>query len=191
MVRRWPLMVLVGAMVAACGHPAVVSAPERSRTESPAVGAAVPGVQALTPVIVTELISNNSGRLVSTGAGFDGDDPPIIAAMAFDNPPSTWVDDRTPYGVVVAARTATTLTVAWRTETATRGKVSYGRVWGFEKNGYTGSYTDDVAKTDHMVTITGLRRFSAYKYRVSSTTALGLQFPEKERTVRTLFWSWR
>lgn len=121
------------------------------------------------------------------------DDPPLFisAYMAAAEPPSYNVDDRIPYGVVVAERSAHTATIAWRTEVPTRGIIEYGRSWGFDKNGYTHQFVDDVPKTDHMIALTDLRRWTGYTYKITAVTALGLKFPEQERKFRTKFWSWR
>lgn len=120
------------------------------------------------------------------------EDPAAIAAyMAAEDPPSYNVDDRTPFNVVVAERSAKTATIAWHTEVATKGVIEYGRAWGFDDNGFTHKFVDDVAKTDHQITLTELRRWTGYVYRVTAVTPLGLKFPEKDRKFRTKFWSWR
>ena len=115
----------------------------------------------------------------------------VAAFLASEDPPSYNVDDRTPFNVVVVSRSAHTATIAWHTEVPTRGVIDYGRAWGFDDNGYTNAYTDDVAKTDHQITLTDLRRWTGYVYRVTAITPLGLRFPEKERKFRTKFWAWR
>jgi hypothetical protein len=132
---------------------------------------------------------------VDPDARFDvgPDDPPdLIARMEGEvYAPSAYIDDVTPYNVVVTERTAHTTTIAWHTEVPTRGIIEYGRSWGFEDYGYTKELVDDVAKTDHKLTITELRRWTGYKFRVTSVTALGLKFQEQDRSFRTKFWSWR
>ncbi len=121
------------------------------------------------------------------------EDPPALmrAFMAAAEPPSYNIDDRIPYGVVVAEKSAHTATIAWRTEVPTRGIIEYGRSWGFDKNGFTDKFVDDVPKTDHMIALTGLRRFTGYTYKITAVTSLGLKFPEQERKFRTKFWAWR
>jgi hypothetical protein len=121
-----------------------------------------------------------------------GDDPVSMSAMAEEEAPSYKIDDRTPYGVVVAERTATTATFSWNTEVPTRGIIQYGRTWGFDKNGFTDSYKDDVPNTSHKITVTGLRRFTSYTFKITAVTPLGLKFSDNtNRTFRTKFWSWR
>lgn len=160
--------------------------------------------EAATPAAA--IISNNAARLTPTETpvatlaptitllpGLEAeDDPPTLANAAYEDAPSYQIDDRIPYGVAVVTRMAHSTTIAWRTEVPTRGTIDYGRVWGFGKNGYTGEYTDEIAKTDHQITLTDLRRFTAYQFKVTAITPLGLRFQEpQERKFRTAFWSWR
>ena len=148
---------------------------------------------ALAPAPEAELADAPAGAAPVEDLAADGpDDPPMIAAyLAAEDPPSYNVDDRTPYNVVIPARSAHTTTIAWHTEVPTRAIIEYGRAWGFDKNGYTHKVVDDVAKTDHQYTLTELRRWTGYVYRVTAVTPLGLKFPEQERKFRTKFWSWR
>lgn len=134
-----------------------------------------------------------AAELAADPAPGEEDPPSLIRAFAAAaaEPPSYNIDDRIPYGVVVAEKSAHTATLAWRTEVPTRGIIEYGRTWGFEKNGYTDKFVDDVPKTDHMIALTELRRFTGYTYKITAVTALGLKFPEQQRTFRTKFWAWR
>ncbi len=149
------------------------------------------------PVEPAAIITSHTGRALPTvsmvrAAIADEDDPPALAAyMAAEDPPSYNVDDRTPYNVVIAEKSAHTTAIAWHTEVPTKGIIEYGRAWGFDKNGFTHKFTDDVAKTDHQITLTELRRWTGYVYRVTAVSPLGLKFPEQERKFRTKFWSWR
>jgi hypothetical protein len=121
------------------------------------------------------------------------------AKVAEDSPPPYNVDDRMPYGVVVADRSAHTLTIAWRTNVPTKGLIEFAKTRDFAGNkflriapkGFTDRVRDDVAKTDHKYVITGLSRFTSYTFKVTAVTALGLKFEEKVRIQRTKFWSWR
>lgn len=169
------------------------------------------------------IIANNAGNIVSNaGAGvvshdlsfmYEDSTPPAspadeaaederlaaVAQAAAEAPPPYNIDDRMPYGVVVAARSATTVTIAWRTNVPTRARIQFAKTrdfngisWlGKDPKGFTDMVTDEVAKTDHKYTITGLSRFTSYTYKVTAVTALGLTFPEKERPFRTKFWALR
>ena len=113
--------------------------------------------------------------------------------------PGYSVDDRMPYGVVVVSRTATTATIAWRTNVPTRGLIEFAKSRDFKGNkvfrihpqGFTDRVVDDVAKTDHKYTLTGLSRYTSYTFKVTAVTPLGLKFAEKERSFRTKFWALR
>lgn len=121
------------------------------------------------------------------------------AKAAADAPPNYNVDDRMPYGVVLVSRTATTATIAWRTNVPTKGIIQFAKTRDFKGNallrispkGFTDQVLDDVAKTDHKYTLTGLSRFTSYTFKVTAQTALGLKFPEQERPFRTKFWALR
>lgn len=121
------------------------------------------------------------------------------AKAAEDAPPPYNIDDRMPYGVVVAERSAHTLTIAWRTNVPTKGLIEFAKtrdyagskLFHITPKGFTDSVRDDVAKTDHKYVITGLSRFTSYTFKVTAVTALGLPFAEKVRTQRTKFWAWR
>jgi hypothetical protein len=133
-----------------------------------------------------------AAELAANSAPGEEDPPALMRAFtAVADPPSYNIDDRIPYGVVVAEKSAHTATIAWRTEVPTRGIIEYGRSWGFDKNGFTEQFVDDVPKTDHMIALTKLRRFTGYTYKITAITSLGLKFPEQERKFRTKFWSWR
>lgn len=215
--RSFVLLPLL-AVLAGCGRatsPAVPAAPAQvavaasgaieapARTREPAAiitnhtGRVAPTVAATRAVEQAGELADD-GMAVSAAPALpmaaipDQDDPPAIAAyMAAEDPPSYNVDDRTPYNVVIAERSAHTSTIAWHTEVPTKAVIEYGRAWGFDKNGFTHTFKDDVAKTDHQITLTELRRWTGYVYRVTAVTSLGLKFPEQERKFRTKFWSWR
>ena len=169
------------------------------------------------------IVSNNAGNIVSNaGAGlvnhdlsfmYEDSTPPAspadeaaedarlaaVAQAAAEAPPPYNIDDRMPYGVVVAERSATTVTIAWRTNVPTKGLIEFAKTRDFkgipllriQPKGFTDRVTDDVAKTDHKYTITGLSRFTSYTFKVSGVSALGLTFGEKERPFRTKFWALR
>lgn len=211
------LLLALAAGTAACGKaaPALVQAPV-ARAEAVVAPSQQLAAPRVTPT--ASIVSNNAGSIIANNAArvtapeapagtqyveleapppgtpsVAGDDPIAISSLSEeDNPPSYRVDERTPYGVVVVDRTAHTATLAWRTDQPTRAIVQYGRTWGFKKHGYTDSFLDEVAKTDHKITITGLRRFTSYTFKVTAVTALGLKFSDnQDRKFRTKFWSWR
>jgi hypothetical protein len=133
--------------------------------------------------------ASHAGEIVKASSLEDAE---LTAQEAASNPPSYRVDERTPYGVVVVKRSAHTATIAWRTDVPTKGVVDYGYAWGFDKKGFTEAFKDDVAKTDHEITLTNLSRFRAYNFKVTAVTPLGLRFSEgKTRSFRTKFWAWR
>lgn len=204
------------ALLAGCSKAASPAVP--APLTAPAAPMAVEAAAAAPIPVTTAIITNHTGRVAPTVSAARGplatdeapapeadleappaaaeadalDDPPTISAfLAAEEPPSYNVDDRTPYNVVIPARSAHTATIAWHTEVPTRAIIEYGRAWGFDKNGFTHKVVDDVAKTDHQYTLTELRRFTGYVYKVTAVTALGLKFPEQERKFRTKFWSWR
>lgn len=171
------------------------SAPSAPAPEPALSAVAAPSLaEASMPVITTGAPPVELDEPPADAPAEAGDDPKSISIAAVDGAPdgSYRIDERTPYGVVVVERSAHTATIAWRTDVATKGIVQYGRTWGFDKNGYTDSFRDDVAKTDHKITITGLRRFTSYTFLVTAVTPLGLQFSDKTpRKFRTKFWAWR
>lgn len=169
-----------GAAVLSSGGAALVSADEAAGL----VGGPEAQPAALAP---TEAKSQQLSALA-----MGPDDPPGLVLRAVEStPPNFFITDRTPYGVVVTERSAHTATIAWRTELPTTGVIEFGRAWGFDKKGYTNELRDEVAKTDHKLTITDLRRWTGYRFRITAYSALGLPFPEQERSFRTKFWSWR
>lgn len=121
------------------------------------------------------------------------------AKAAADAPPPYNIDDRMPYGVVVVARSATTATIAWRTNVPTKGLIEFAKTRDFKgmpmlritPKGFTDRVLDEVAKTDHKYTLTGLSRFTSYTFKVTAVTPLGLKFAEQERPFRTKFWALR
>lgn len=118
------------------------------------------------------------------------EDAILTAQDTQSNPPSFRIDDRTPYGIVVAARSAHTATIAWRTDIATTGVITYTKYSLFGKAGATQTYTDTVAKTDHEIAVTGLSRWTKYSYTITAIDPLGLKFSDnRSRTFRTKFWS--
>ena len=213
--RRLLVTLPLLAALAGCGKAAVPGTPATPLV--PAPGAGQPALPPETAAIITShtgrvapTVSAARGPLAASEAvpeappalvpasgspalvGAEEDDPPSLAAyMALEDPPSYNVDDRTPYNVVIPERSAHTATIAWHTEVPTRAIIEYGRAWGFDKNGFTHKFVDDVAKTDHQITLTELRRWTGYVYRVTAVTPLGLKFPDQERKFRTKFWSWR
>jgi hypothetical protein len=156
-----------------------VIAPNTSRVASPEVA----------PTVTSSMIASDPQAALDSGP----DDPLTLVAReeTMVNPPSFKISDRVPYAVVVADRSAHTATISWATELPTRGLIEYGRSWGFDKHQYDLSYHDDVPAMFHKVTLTGLRRFTGYEFRVTAIDALGLKFPEVQRHYRTKFWSLR
>lgn len=205
-VLPWISVALLAVVATGCGK----AAPTGSLAVAPSAALPVeaPAIAPTVNLVSTgsaNLVANNAASLQApTGARYVeleeppagtpaelGDDPANISIASTDDG-SYRIDERTPYGVVVVERSAHTATLAWRTDVPTKGLIQYGRTWGFDKNSFTDSYRDDVAKTDHKITITGLRRFTSYTFRVTAVTPLGLQFSDKvDRKFRTKFWSWR
>lgn len=194
-------MLILGLALAGCG---------RAATPTSTLGTTA------LPAPANAIVANNSGRLAEpvavqptvtvTAAApeaapaadtlpvFDAsqDDPPSLTINAYSaEEASPYVEERTPYNVLVESRSAHTATISWYTKVATKGEIQYGRSWGFEKNGFTTTKTEEVAGNFHQFTLTELRRFTAYTFHVTAVTPLGLRFGEKDRTFRTKFWSWR
>ncbi|MDB5099680.1 MAG: hypothetical protein JWM80_4101 [Cyanobacteria bacterium RYN_339] len=111
--------------------------------------------------------------------------------VAADKSVTDFKSDHTPYLPVVTERGAHYVTIAWHTEVETSGVVEYGRSWQFDQHGYTDKFTDEAFLTDHMITLTDLKRWTGYEFRVTGGTRLGLTFPEQQRSFRTKFWAWR
>lgn len=206
---------VLSATLVGCGQAGAPTGAMRTTTLAPSARALGPTLkpEALELDSAAAILSNNSAGLnapasldpvkavsdpryaadhaEAIGQASAQEDQQNAAQEAASNPPSYKVDDRTPYGVVVTERTATTMTIAWRTELPTKGLVEYGKTGSFKKNGFSGSFRDDVAKTDHKITLTKLSRYTQYTFKVTAVTALGLKFPEQERTARTKFWALR
>jgi hypothetical protein len=157
----------------------VLIAPNSSRVTTPDVA----------PTVTSTAIAADPQAALDAGQ----DDPLALVTReeTLVNPPSFKVSDRVPYAVVVADRSAHTATISWATELPTRAVIEYGRSWGFEKHQFDLSAHDDVPAMFHKVTLTGLRRFTGYKYRITAIDTLGLKFPETTRHLRTKFWSLR
>lgn len=95
------------------------------------------------------------------------------------------LDPWRPYGVGVMTKTATSVTLAWRTDLDSKAIVYFGKSFGLSRNGYDGVWhVTDSAKL-HQVTITGLSRFRSYTFTVIGTGALGMQFPTYPFKTRT------
>lgn len=192
-----PTVQAAGAAAAASVAPGVtVSGPAMSATPSgdaTAPDASVPAKGSPVGILDTagDPAVDDTRRMTAEDDG--PDDPPDLVAkqMSTQDVASDLVSDRLPWGVVVSDRGAHYATIAWATEVPTRGKVEYGRSFGFDQHGFTDSATDDVPACYHKLTLTNLRRWTGYEYRVTAIDALGLTFPEKERSFRTLFWAWR
>ncbi|MBP7148345.1 MAG: DNRLRE domain-containing protein [Acidobacteria bacterium] len=89
---------------------------------------------------------------------------PLLTIRYNEGPPSSNLV-RQPYLQMV---TPTSMTVAWRTDTATDSRVEYGTVFG--TFGHTA--TNAASSTDHFVSITGLSPSTTYYYRVGSTASV-------------------
>lgn len=181
-------IVVGGASVLSAGGASVISAGGASLEAEDAAAGLLDGPEAPPSGLTALAAKAQSLSALAMGP----DDPPGLVLHAVEAaPPNFFITDRTPYGVVVTERSAHSVTIAWRTELPTTGRIEYGRAWGFDKQGYTGELRDEVAKTDHKLTLTDLRRWTGYRFRVTAYSALGLAFPEQERNFRTKFWSWR
>lgn len=224
-----PLAILMAAVaLAGCGRavsPAAtaVSAPSRFLPAGAQASTVRPTVSIIANNGAGIIANNGAGIIANNGAGLNtlpdldlryaDTNPPASPAAeaaedarlaaearaAQDAPPPYNVDDRMPYGVVLVARSATTATIAWRTNVPTKGKIEFAKTRDFKgmpllritPKGFTDSVFDEVAKTDHKYTLTGLSRFTSYTFKVTAVTALGLKFPEQERPFRTKFWALR
>lgn len=95
------------------------------------------------------------------------------------------LDPWRPYGVGVMSKTATSVTLAWRTDLDSKAIVYFGKSFGLSRRGYDGVYHDTDSRKVHQVTITGLSRFRSYTFSVIGLGALGMQFPTYPFKTRT------
>jgi hypothetical protein len=183
-------------LLTACGKPATTAAL-----------VAAPAAQA--PAPTATLVASNTARVDAPSVKITQvraddakpaqqdtlpDDPTDLMPrfmVAADVSAADFNSDHTPYLPVVTERGAHYVTIAWHTEEATSGIVEYGRSWQFDQHGYTDKYTDPAFLTDHMITLTNLKRWTGYEFRVTGYSHLGLAFPEQQRSFRTKFWAWR
>jgi hypothetical protein len=116
---------------------------------------------------------------------FDLGAEPRRMAAAGDAEAQSILDPWRPYGVGVVSKTATSVTLAWRTDLAARAIVYHGKTFGLSRRGYDGVYhVNEKAKTQQ-VTITGLSRFRSYTFVVVGLGELTMQFPSYPVQVRT------
>lgn len=86
----------------------------------------------------------------------------------------TAVIPQTPAGVsilsyLVVQKTATSATISWTTNIASTGVVSYGTV----KSSLGFSSTDNTLATTHTVTLSGLKAFTQYSYKITAISGDG------------------
>ena len=95
------------------------------------------------------------------------------------------LDPWRPYGVGIVSKTATTVTLAWRTDLDSKAIVYFGKSFGLSRRGYDGVAHDTNSSKFHQITITGLSRFRSYTFGVVGLGALGMQFPTYPFKTRT------
>lgn len=95
------------------------------------------------------------------------------------------LDPWRPYGVGVMTKTATSVTLAWRTDLDSKAIVYFGKSFGLSRNGYDGVWHVTDRHKNHQVTITGLSRFRSYTFAVIGIGELGMQFPTYPFKTRT------
>jgi hypothetical protein len=181
-------------LLTACGHApttaALVSAPVTASTSTLVAGHTA-RLDAAPSVTITQVRADDAQ---ASSQDAQPDDPPNFAPrfmVAADVSTTDFTSDHTPYLPVVTERGAHYVTIAWHTEEATSGVLEYGRAWQFDQHGYTDKFTDAAFLTDHMITLTNLKRWTGYEFRVTGVSRLGLAFPEQQRSFRTKFWAWR
>ena len=110
---------------------------------------------------------------------------PRRSAQAADAGAQNSLDPWRPYGVGVMSKTATSVTLAWRTDLDSKAIIYFGKSFGLQSRGYDGVYHDTDSRKVHQVTITGLSRFRSYTFSVIGLGALGMQFPTYPFKTRT------
>ncbi|MEB3198871.1 MAG: hypothetical protein VKP62_16895 [Candidatus Sericytochromatia bacterium] len=95
------------------------------------------------------------------------------------------LDPWRPYGVGIMKKTATSVTIAWRTDADAKGIVYFGKTFGLERRGYDGVYHLNKSEKLQQVTIEGLSRFRSYTFTVVGLGPLGMQFPSYPFQTRT------
>ncbi|MEB3330758.1 MAG: hypothetical protein VKQ33_16150 [Candidatus Sericytochromatia bacterium] len=95
------------------------------------------------------------------------------------------LDPWRPYGVGVVSKTATSVTLAWRTDLAARAIVYHGKTFGLSRRGYDGVYHVNRKAKTQQVTLSGLSRFRSYTFVVVGLGELTMQFPSYPVQVRT------
>lgn len=188
-------------LLTACGKAtttaALVAAPVAAQAQAPAPTATLVAAHTARldgPAPSVTLTQVRADDAASTQQDALPDDPADLMPrfmVAADVSVADFSSDHTPYLPVVTERGAHYVTIAWHTEEATSGVVEYGRSWQFDQHGYTDKYTDSAFLTDHMITLTNLKRWTGYEFRVTGYSHLGLAFPEQQRSFRTKFWAWR
>jgi hypothetical protein len=217
-VFRPTILLAVTAMLVGCGH---AGAPNATLLTAPTTENAKivsSGTASIVSSGSASIVSSGSASATTQTHGYveleapvtaedfkQVDDPAALAEVtatdttpvspaptATPTPPPYNVSDRVPYNVVVVDRSAHTATIAWHTEVPTKGLIEFGYTWQFDKHQFTDSMRDDVAKTDHQITLTNLSRFRSYTFKVTAITPLGLTFSDNtNRKFRTKFWAWR
>lgn len=110
---------------------------------------------------------------------------PRRSAATADAGAQNILDPWRPYGVGVMSKTATSVTLAWRTDLDSKAIIYFGKSFGLTSRGYDGVYHDTDSRKVHQVTITGLSRFRSYTFSVIGLGALGMQFPTYPFKTRT------
>ncbi|MEB3221582.1 MAG: S8 family serine peptidase [Candidatus Sericytochromatia bacterium] len=87
--------------------------------------------------------------------------------------------------VVVSKRSRDSVTLTWRTTEAMRCLVQ----WGTSASLGQGTTWETIPATEHTVTLSGLKRFTTYHYRVvAATNASALHYTTTRKTRTKLFW---
>jgi hypothetical protein len=87
--------------------------------------------------------------------------------------------------VTVTKRTRDSVTLTWRTTEPMRCLVQ----WGTSASLGEGTAWETLPTTAHTVTLTGLKRFTTYNYRVvAATNASALHYTSTRKTRTKLFW---
>ena len=142
-------------LLTACGKAGSLTAAPRATTPAAQASKVAPS-QAARPQ-VSIIIGNNAAgmnapisasELPPLDLAYADTDPPrspadeaaedariaAAAKAAEEAPPNYNVDDRMPYGVVLVSRTATTATIAWRTNVPTKGISEFAKTRDFKGN---------------------------------------------------------
>jgi len=95
------------------------------------------------------------------------------------------LDPWRPYGLGVVRKTATTVTLAWRTDLEAKAIVYFGKTFGLSRRGYDGVIHVNKSAKVQQVTLEGLSRFRSYTFTVVGLGPLTMQFPSYPLKTRT------